>query len=300
MDDTELMNSAMANEPKQQPAVEERQPEPDNRPRDEHGRFAPKTEQEQPEEPVAAQQEAPAQPQQPTDDDKSGHVPSWRLREVREAREAAERRAEQAERERMADRQQMAAMQRQLEQLQKPKQEPVDFFQNPDEAFQQRLSPIEERQAQFESRMRLNVSRAMAIATHGAPAVTEMEQAIDKASRENHPDIQALAAQMRASDDPVNVAMNWHKRSKLFEATGGDIDGYKAKLSDDLLKDPTFLAKALEAARTQAGQPGTRPAINLPPSLNRAPGSGVSAAELDANDMSDASLYRHATTSGRR
>lgn len=294
MDDKALMEGAFAAEPTEKPVET---PQENEKLRDELGRFAPKTEQEP--EPVVVQ-EQPVQPQKTEEDDKSGHVPSWRLREEREAREAATKRADDAARESFAFRQQMQDMQRRLEQLQKPKQEPVDFFQNPDEAFQQRMTPLQERQAEFESKLQFRMSRTMAIAEHGAAAVKEMEEAVRKANREGHPEIRMLSVQMDNSDDPVSVAMNWHKRSKLLEETGGDLTTYRQKALDDALNDPEFLAKALERARAQAGQPA-RSSINLPPSLSRAAGTGATEkVGLTAEDMTDASLYAHATARGGR
>lgn len=294
MDDAALMQSALAPEPvREEPAPAPEQPQ--EQPRDEHGRFAPKTEAKvEPE--VPAQPEQPPQPQQPTDDDKSGQVPSWRLREVREAREAAERRAEQEAQQRYALQQQLQQMQRQMETLQKPKQEPVNFYDNPDGALDQRLQPVEERMSQFESRMRYNMSRVMAIATHGAGLVAETEQAVEKATRENHPDVPMLVAQLRASDDPVGVAVQWHKRSKLLTETGGDLSSYRQKILDEAMKDPAYQAKVLEAARGQATQQQTRPSVQLPPSLSRAAGTGATEpVGLSDADMSDAALYAHAT-----
>jgi hypothetical protein len=299
---SELFSGATEPEPRQE-AAPEREPENDGQPRDEHGRFAPKTEQEEPVAPAAAQQEEPVQqPQAPTDDDKSGHVPSWRLRQETEERRAFEQRWQEEARQRAILQQQFADAQRRIEQLQQPKQDPVDFYADPEAAFKQRLNPLEERQARFEQSMRLTVSRAMAIATHGAQAVSEMDQALEKASRENHPDLPALTAQLRASDDPVGVAIQWHKRSKLLEETGGDLTSYRQKALDDALNDPAFLAKAMERARAQASgqqQPGSRPAINLPPSLNKAPGSGVTNTELDDADMSSGSLFKNAVSNRR-
>lgn len=297
MDDKALMEGALAAEPvrEEKPAEPPQEPE---RPRDELGRFAAKEEDDKPK---SDPPQIEPQPEKP-EDKEEGQVPSWRLREYREERDAAAKRAEEAERRAFAIQQQFAETQRQLAELRKPKQEPVDFFQNPDEAFQQRLNPLEERMAQFETKVRLTTSRAMAVAMHGAPAVQEMEQAIEKASQSNHPDIPALAAQMRASDDPVNVAMQWHKRTKLWETTGGDPDAYRQKILDDAMKDPEFQAKVLDAARTQAGgQPNTRPLVNIPPSLSRAAGTGATEpVGLTAADMSDASLYAHATAKGGR
>src|SRR6185369_10687868 len=104
------------------------------RARDDQGRFAK-------EEPVKADQAAQTAQADPAKDE-GGQVPSWRLREVSEARQAAERRAEDASRQAYAIQQQMAEMRRQMEAFQKPKSEPTDFFANPDQAIQERLSPI--------------------------------------------------------------------------------------------------------------------------------------------------------------
>jgi hypothetical protein len=99
---------------------------------------------------------------------------------------------------------------------------------------------------------------------------------------------------MLASDHPVDVAVNWHKRAKLVETTGGDLDAYRQRILDEATKDPAFQAKVLEAARATAGRPGSRPQVQIPPSLNKAAGSGVSNADLDEADMSDRSLFKHA------
>lgn len=285
MDDKELMAEALTPEPVETPAEPAPEPEKQERERDDKGRFVAK----ETEEPAP---EAPAETPAPEIKDEA-HVPSWRLREVREAREAAERRAEEAGREAYAVRQQMQDMQRQLAQLQKPKPEPVDFFQNPDEALAQRLSPIEERFAAMESRLRLNTSRAMAVAMHGVQAVKDMETAVEKASRSGSNEMSLLSAQMRASDDPVEVAMQWYKRSSLLEKTGGDLDAYVQQQLDAKLKDPKFLAQAMEAARAQAGQVST-PSIKLPPSINRAAGGGHESSP--SGDMTDANLYAYATS----
>lgn len=291
--DSELFQGAMAEEPKQETPVEEVQPE---RPRDESGRFVPKSE---PETVLAEAKPEPAKPEvQPDLTKDEAHVPSWRLREVTAEREAATQKAEQATRESYAFQQQLQAMQRTLDGLQKPKAEPVDFFQNPEEALAQRLSPVEQNFQSLASRLTLRASRAEAISEFGKPAVVEMENAVEKASQQNHPDIPLLAAQMRASDDPVGIAMRWYKRSALLERTGGDLDAYVQKQLDEKLKDPAFLAKAVETARAQAGQ--ARPSINLPPSLNKVPGSGASASEADDSDMSDRALFKDAVASKRR
>lgn len=291
MDDKELFNSAMAPEVKEETPAPET-PVADEQPRDEQGRFA---KQDTPDA-APTQQPAEQKPTEPTDD-QGGQVPSWRLREVREAREAAERRALEASNEAHAMRQQFNALQRQLTELQKPKAEPVDFFQEPVAAVQQQLAPLQQQFAQLESKLLLNSSRALAVATHGAKAITEMEGALDKALQENHPDMSQLSAQMRASDDPVGIAMRWHKLNSVMERTGGNLDAYIEKQFEERMKDPAFQAKVLEATRNQATNGQTRPNIQIPPSLSRATsgvGSNEGSTAQDAADLSDSSLFRHA------
>src|SRR5687768_10943504 len=99
IDDKELFESAIADDPETEPAEQPEQVE--GQPRDEQGRFAPKAETE-PEQPTPeVQAEQPAR--------EEANVPSWRLREVREE---ADRRIAEAE----------ARMQRQFEMLQRQNQ----------------------------------------------------------------------------------------------------------------------------------------------------------------------------------
>ena len=287
--DSDIFRSAMADEPTEQPVPVEPKADATGRLHGQDGKYVPKEAEAAP-----IQQQAPEP--QPAPDKDEAQVPSWRLRELREQREKAEERAREFELRSRQTEERLAALQRQWEQSQ-VKQEPVDFFANPDEALQQRLSPIESRFEQMASRLVLRASKAEAVATHGAALVSEMEQAIGKAVNEGHPDMQALSMQMRNSDDPVGLAMNWYKRDKLLKETGGDITNYRTKLQEDLLKDPAFLAKALDAARAQAS--GKPHSVQIPPSLNKAAGSAGNGPE-DVGDMSDASLWAAAKPTRRK
>src|SRR5687767_7232752 len=101
MDDKELFNAATSDEVAtvETPADT---PETVDQPRDEHGRFAPKASEPEAEQ-VTPQPEPAAQPEP-----QEAQVPSWRLREEREAREAAESRYREAQ----------AHFQRQMQELQ--------------------------------------------------------------------------------------------------------------------------------------------------------------------------------------
>ena len=95
--------------------------------------------------------------------------------------------------------------------------------------------------------------------------------------------------------------MQWYQRDKLLKETGGDLTSYRTRIIEEALKDPATLAKAVELARGQASQvpPGSRPNVQLPPSINKATGSGVSNAVAD-DDASDAATFRYAMAPGRR
>jgi hypothetical protein len=289
LNDKELFESAISDAPIAEPAAPVEQPAEvtDGPVRDDRGRFASKEAPAEAPAALTAPEPAPAAKDE-------AHVPSWRLREVNDAREAAERRAQEAETQRVAFERQLADLQRQLQQATQKPQEPKDWYADPDGAIQDRLSPIEQRIAAAEQRAILRASRAEQVAEHGRTAIDEMEKAVGEAMRSGHPDMQALSMQMRNSDDPVGVAMQWYQRDKLVRETGGDVTAYRNKLSEDLLKDPAFLAKAVEAIRAQSGQPGSpAPVVQLPPSINRATSSASPHEEVGT--MADADLYRFAT-----
>ncbi len=299
IDDKGMLSDIMAEQPEQQPEALEPKVDETGRLHGEKGRFVSKQAKEPEAAPTQQQEPAAETPALQTDDDKAAQVPSWRLREVREAREAAERRADEASRQSYAFQQQLQAVQREMAELRRPKAEPVDFFTDPDAAIAQKLSPLEERFAQLQSRLLLNSSRALAVATHGSQAVQDMETAIAEAERQNHPELPALAAQMRASDDPVHIAMQWHQRVKLQREVGNDLGAYKTKLQEELLANPEFLAKAVAKATGQAQQaaadPNARPNIQLPPSLNKATGAGLNNSDpSEGADMSERGIFRYA------
>jgi hypothetical protein len=278
MDDKELLSGVMSDEPIQEAAAT---PEPEpvvERPRDEHGRFAPKAAAETPPEPIAQPVEQP---------EKEQGIPSWRLKEEAEARRAAEARLEEYNRKMWQRDQELEQLRRQLHQFQAPKPEPVDPFVDFNGAIKQATSPFEDRVASFESKMALRVSKAEATVEYGKQAVADMEAAIEKAMQSGSPEMQTLAVQMQRSDHPVGVAMKWFQNHQLLETTGGDIKAYEAKL----LENDEFLGRAVEAARLRAGN-GQKPApnIQLPPSLNKATAS--LSREAADNDMSDAALWR--------
>ncbi len=300
MDDKELFSSAVSDEaipkaeaapvPEETPAQEaEALTETAERARDANGRFVAKTEtpqaeqvQEQP--PVEQQPQAAAQKE-------DAHVPSWRLREVNEAREAAERRLSESQAQLSQLQQQLNAPQRQSQQ----NQEPIDWYQDPNAALTQRFAPFEDRLQELSQATTIQNSELRALIFHGKDAVDEAKKSLSEGLRLRDPDVLALDAAATQSRDPWSLVMQWHQKSKLLKETGGNLDSYRQKILDDAMKDPQFVAKVMETARAQAtGQTGAKqPVVQLPPSLNRA--ASAASPHEDLGDLSDRSLYAAAT-----
>lgn len=281
VDDSELFSGAVqdtAPEPVNEPD------EPQERSRDEKGRFVAK-EEEAPPEPVAVPEQQP-EPQE------KAEIPSWRLREMREERDAARQAVEQERQRAWHLEQQFNNLQAQLQQN-APQPDPVNIFEDPDKALQQRFQPFEQRLNTTVQSLTLRASRAEAVAEFGKQSVSEMEKFIEQQSVAGNPKLQLLAAQMKQSDHPVGVAMEWYQGEKLVRDTGGDLNAYKNKILEEAMQDPSFQSKVLEAARGQAQQQTqTRPNIQLPPSLNKVGSANVAAA--DDYDQSDAGIFNYA------
>lgn len=287
VDDSEIFSDIQSDEAPEVPAEVAAEPEQptEGQPRDEHGRFAPKVE--------AEPQAEPGAQAQPEPDRGEANVPSWRLREIAEERRQWQTRAEEADRRNTDLARQMADLQRRMEQN-APQPEPIDPYADLNGYLQQTLTPFEQRMSQMQSNLVLRASRAENVAVHGREAVEAAEKAIGEAMNSNHPDIPALRAKMSGSDDPVGVAIEWHKQSQMLKETGGDLNAYRERTLAEALKDPAFLAKALEAAKqSTGGQAQPRNIINLPPSIAKL--SSAQSQADDDGDMSDGALFAHAT-----
>lgn len=294
--DAELFSAATTDETSEATTTEvEPKPDATGRLHAPDGRFASKS--SAPTAEAAPTQQQPMEQEQVTETRDEAQVPSWRLRELREQREAAEQRAQEANRLAYQHQQQMQALQRELAELRRPKQEPVDFFQNPEAALQQSLNPL---QSQFQTEvqdLRRELSEARAIAKYGMEAFDAMQTELNAAMMSNDPDIQNLRVQVFNSRDPAGVAMQWFQQRKVMREVGNDPAAYKARIMEEALKDPAHLAKAIEAARQQSSasvQNGSRPNVQLPPSLNKVAAAARTIGD-DEGDLSDASLFRHAT-----
>lgn len=284
--DNELFNEAATDKPAETPEAAEVVDEPSQsdagRPRDAQGKFVKRAdEQAEPEQPEAK----PAEPVEA-----KGNIPPARLREEADKRRTAEaERDELKNRIAMLERAMLAqpASQPQKPQPQQPERKRPDPLLDPEgaEAFDNEIRAQERKELDF------NLSCRFARLEH-KDVFDEAFKAVSAAIQQG--DL-ALQAQIKNSSDPGNDIVRWYQQRKVFSEVGPDPLAYREKLRDELLKDPEFLAKAIETARQQAsGQNGARPntVTKLPPSLNSV--SGGNPKQSGADDNSDASVFRQA------
>jgi hypothetical protein len=290
VDDKELFNAAMADEPTPDVATEapeaptQEQPSTDGRNRDEHGRFA--------------RTEPASQPAQqgsvPEAKEDGANVPSWRLREVREE---AERRVAETE----------ARWQRQFEMLQrqnqpKPEPKPVpDLYENPVEfsryQAQEVVNPLEQRVLAQEARLQAQVefnSRMYAERDHGPEAVRAAYNWIAEKVQQRDSDALHLYHQVMQSSHPFDAIVTAHKRTSVMQQIGNDPDAWAIQRARELAASDTKYRDALysQPSRQQSNGNPQGSIVKLPPSMSRLPNAQVSGD--DDNDVSDAALFRHA------
>lgn len=231
--------------------------------------------------------EAKADPDPKEDDAKpDGLVPSWRLREKAEEARAAQRELQEAQAARaqaearlMAFQEQMAAMQ-----AQQQRQPAPDRYQDP-EAYEQYRDA---QQAQFFQQVKVRQDKTEAYAIYGYDVVEKAMQAALEASNANP----VLDRQIAQSPNPFKAAVEWHKQHQVLSQIGeGGLDGYKAKVRDELMRDPEIRKQILAEMRSQASVP---PPQNSPmqrtPSINGAASAGMDRPGMD-RPMTDEEIF---------
>lgn len=280
-DDEDIFASAISDEPVTAPAepapapVEPAPSEPSEQPRDPHGRYA---------------STPPAEPEPAAHAPQEHGVPPGRLREVNEARRAAEQRAADLER-------RLAEVEARTRAPAPPTQPPApkpEIWDNPDAFVESALDPIKQQVTSRFERM----SQRMAVKEYGEDTVKGAFQALDAAVRARDPAAVAFHAQVLESDHPYADIVEWNKRTQAVARVGNDPEAWlERELEERISKDPAFQAKMLERIRGQAASAASAarsssPAVSMPPSLTRA---AASAPVTGDDDVSDAGLFRYAT-----
>jgi hypothetical protein len=250
----------------------------EDRVRDEKGRFVAKEKDEEVGDepapvPEAALEEAPPEPVKEKPDHR---IPLTELLNEREKRQNAERQREAYE-------QELSQLRQQMQALQQPR-EPIDIFANP-EAYTQ---SIEQQMGEKLRAMEANFSLRLAHNKHGEIFTEAFQEVMQRPLQD------PMRQQVINSSDPGETLVSLYQREKVVKEVGPDPIAYKSKILEEALKDPQFLAKAMQTARQTAGAQPTNNKIDLPPSLNKV----ASAHSGDDNDDSDGSVFNYAI--GRR
>lgn len=275
----DLLNSAMSDEPVEQVEVAEA-PETEQQEagqtRDDQGRFA------KPEQAVQAEQQS---------QQREGLVPSGRLREEREAREAIQR---QYDNDRATWQRELQAIQARLPKAEQPKA--PDVFENPDgflqHGVQQAIDPVKAEVQQT----REYFSRMMAEDKHGADKVKAAYEWLSQGLSSGDPEALATYQRSMRSMHPYGDIVQAHQQRSVYQQIGADPQAWFGKELDTKLSDPKFAGELMQkiqaALQGQNNPQAQNNTFQVPPRLRNAP--GARAGSEGPTDMSNASLLAEA------
>lgn len=232
--------------------------------------------------------ETPPQPEPQAD----AQVPSGRFREEAEARRRAEREAQDL-------RARLAAYE--VQRPQQPQAEKkLDIFDNPQAWLEQQIKPFFEAQAQREQAKTEAYSADNAARIYGEDNVSAARAALEQSMARHDPNAWATYNRAMSSHDPYGVITRWHLDRATLQEIGGDLNTYKQKLRDELMKDPEFQKAVVEAMK------GTAPQVNRPITQSKVPNLpslseiGSSGGDEGQDNASDEALFRQAVSAKRR
>lgn len=232
-------------------------------------------------EPATAELAAPPQPPPPPQPaaQEDHRVPLRELLDERERRQALQR--------------QLAEMEARLPKPEAPKQ--PEFWEAPEQTIEHRVQaavqPIQAALIAQNERM----SQMMAESQHGADAVRGAYADLERRFAEGDPSAAFDKQRIMSSPHPYGALVELHKQRVALQEIGPDPAAYRQRIMDDALKNPAFLAKALEAANAAARQNpvvsplSPRPAAVSLPSVNRMGAAAPIGGSQD--DLDDDALF---------
>lgn len=248
--------------------------------RDEHGRFAPK---------AGEPEVVTAEPVVNAEEVETGNIPPAALAASRQKAREKEQEAETLRRE-------MAELRGQIQVLsQRPATPPQPKPETPplepwDPGYDEyvRAPIVEQLQKQAE-----RFSMRMAVKEYGKETVESAYSALGQAMQAGDPSARAEYQRIKASDDPYEDIVQWHRRQETLRTVGNDPNAWLEAEIEKRLADPAHQGKFLERIQATAQQNASRsvPPVKLPPSLTRLPSGGNAAGEAD---MSDAGIFANA------
>src|SRR5215831_6091504 len=163
-------------------------------------------------------------------------VPSWRLREETQTRQAVEERLRMLE---ARHNEVMAHLQQQ-----QPQKKP-DFFENPDQATQAIMARYLQPYVEETRRTLMHLGKMTASSLHGAEKVDEAEQAFLQAMN-NQSLSTAEYEGVVQSPNRYDAVVHWHRQKSAFNTVGTDPAAWFQKQLDEKMADPKFQAALLE------------------------------------------------------
>jgi hypothetical protein len=301
----ELFRQAVADKPVK-PPEETPPPHPDDENRDIHGRYRRTAEEQAPKPPgeppptptpqpptptptpvppgTPTPQPPPGTPPPPQAED--ANVPAWRLRELRERRDAAEHRAQQSEMllRQMQDRLQQYERPQQPQELPDPLIDPQGYRSAMENKFQSDLRTI-----QLENNLQLNRLQHGETFDHAYQAFMQAAQ--------GDPGFARLIVN---SPNPGAAMVNWYRRATVLSQVGDDPQKYVEQEIMRRLSDPQFLGRVVEAARNYASGQQQQPVVSgrpnnvtqIPPSLARVPSGSPTEVMQPGGSFDNEDLFR--------
>lgn len=266
------------------PAVSEVQIEQQTQPRDDIGRFAQTANAA-----TVAADTIDVDGNVTDDHPATGGIPAQRLKAEADKRREAEASAEALRRE-IAELRGMVQANASPKPQQTPSEapQPATIWDDPEKFLSSQLSPVQQQMQE----MREMMWEGQAAQTHGMEALEAAKKAAEALF--GKPEGAELHRKLTSGGNPFDQLVKWHKQQQAFAKVGEDPDAWLEAELEKRLSDPAEQAKIIERLRAGATTQTNRsqPLTNLPPSLSRLPAGGNQAAE---NDMSDGSLFSHAT-----
>lgn len=183
--------------------------------RDEQGRFAARTEEQQaPAEPAQEAPKAQEPPKAVEPEKPAGMVPQQALHAERQRARALE--------------QQMNELRQMVERLQpKPANpEPQDplaqFVADPNSFLQQQISPAMQQVEQFKN----YVSETLASQMHGADKVQAAKAELIGLMESGDPSLGAIEVRLQRAQNPFDEMVKWHKERSFLTQVGSDPEAY--------------------------------------------------------------------------
>ncbi|KMO30708.1 hypothetical protein VQ02_27480, partial [Methylobacterium variabile] len=256
----------------QQPGPEPHQPEP-----------APQDQEPQPE-PAQGEGQPQPEPQQPRQEDpfareRSGFLSD--LKAERERRQEFERQLAERDRQMAEQMGRMRQMEEFFRQASQPRQQPQAPQQAPDpyedpqgfarfqaqQVVERQLSPILERQQQYEQRTQAiiqGMQRQVAVGQYGADAAREAEEAFNTAAARNAIDRHEWE-RIQSAPNPFTAAVEWHQRQRTLETVGTDPSKwFETEFQRRAQQDPAFQQQMFALLNGQAREAAGAPAPAAP------------------------------------